>query len=123
MYACIMCGVHELRCAHDCKQVMYECNRSRSEVLAEAVPEAMKNVLLVMATRGLLSPAWTVSGLFPDRSFLGPTSEACCHCFGAPAGNLLTWGLCLRAQPGTSYTVQGVFRIVGFVHSLTMLMP
>ena len=43
-------------------QVMYECNSSQSETLAEAVPEAMKNVLLVMATRGVLSPAWTVSG-------------------------------------------------------------
>ena len=42
-------------------QVMYECNRSHSETLAEAVPEAMKNVLLVMATQGVLSPAWTVS--------------------------------------------------------------
>ena len=42
-------------------QVMYECNRSHSETLAESVPEAMKNVLLVMATRGVLSPAWTVS--------------------------------------------------------------
>ena len=34
-------------------------------MLAEAVPEAMKNVLLVMATQGLLSPAWTVSGPSP----------------------------------------------------------
>ena len=42
-------------------QVMYECNLSHSETLAEAVPEAMKNVLLVMATRRVLSPAWTVS--------------------------------------------------------------
>ena len=42
-------------------QVMYECNRSHSETLAEAVPEAMKNVLLVMATQGVLTPAWTVS--------------------------------------------------------------
>ena len=42
-------------------QVMYECNRSHSETLAESVPEAMKNVLLVMANRGVLSPAWTVS--------------------------------------------------------------
>ena len=42
-------------------QVMYECNRSHSETLAEAVPEAMKNVLLVMATQGALTPAWTVS--------------------------------------------------------------
>ena len=65
MHACIMWGVRELKCVDGCKQVMYECNRSRSEVLAEAVPEAMKNVLLVMATRGLLSPAWTVSNLFP----------------------------------------------------------
>ena len=42
-------------------QVMYECKRSHSETLAEAIPETMKNVLLVMATRGVLSPAWTVS--------------------------------------------------------------
>ena len=45
-------------------QVMYECNRSHSETLAEAVPEAMKNVLLVMATQGVLTPAWTVSCSF-----------------------------------------------------------
>ena len=73
-HACIMCGVHGLKCVNGCKQVMYECNRSRSEVLAEAVPEAMKNVLLVMATRGLLSPAWMVSGPSPWQVI--PRSES-----------------------------------------------
>lgn len=41
-------------------QVLYECKRNRSEVLAEAVPEALKNVLLVMAAQGILAPSWTV---------------------------------------------------------------
>lgn len=41
-------------------QVLYECKRNRSEVLAEAVPEALKNVLLVMAAQGVLAPSWTV---------------------------------------------------------------
>ena len=48
-----MCGKH-LHCYPELvwlMQVMYECNRSHSETLAESVPEAMKNVLLVMATR------------------------------------------------------------------------
>ena len=42
-------------------QVLYECKRNRSELLAEAVPEALKNVLLVMAAQGVLAPSWTVS--------------------------------------------------------------
>ncbi len=41
-------------------QVLHECNRNRSEILAEAVPEALKNALLVAAAQGLLTPAWTV---------------------------------------------------------------
>ncbi len=41
-------------------QVLYECKRNRSELLAEAVPEALKNVLLVMAAQGVLAPSWTV---------------------------------------------------------------
>ncbi len=41
-------------------QVLYECKRNRSEVLAEAVPEALKNVVLVMAAQGVLAPSWTV---------------------------------------------------------------
>ena len=56
-------------------QVMYECNRSHSETLAEAVPEAMKNVLLVMATRGVLSPAWTVSS--SKSGLLVPEQDGC----------------------------------------------
>lgn len=40
--------------------MLYECKRNRSEVLAEAVPEALKNVLLVMAAQGVLAPSWTV---------------------------------------------------------------
>ena len=41
-------------------QVLADAKRNRSEVLAEAVPEALKNALLVMAAQGLLAPAWTV---------------------------------------------------------------
>ncbi len=37
-----------------------ECTKPRSEELAEAVPEALKNMLLVMAAQGVLTPAWTV---------------------------------------------------------------
>ena len=52
-------------------QVMYECNRSHSETLAEAVPEAMKNVLLVMATQGVLTPEWTVNcSCMPSQFYL-----------------------------------------------------
>ncbi|KAK9841755.1 hypothetical protein WJX81_000904 [Elliptochloris bilobata] len=36
-----------------------ECTKPRSEELAEAVPEALKNMLLVMAAQGVLTPAWT----------------------------------------------------------------
>jgi len=34
-----------------------ECTKPRSEELAEAVPEALKNMLLVMAAQGVLTPA------------------------------------------------------------------
>ncbi len=44
-----------------------ECTKPRSEELAEAVPEALKNMLLVMAAQGVLTPAWTVRFL-PDMS-------------------------------------------------------
>ena len=40
-----------------------ECTKPRSEELAEAVPEALKNMLLVMAAQGVLTPAWTVRSL------------------------------------------------------------
>jgi hypothetical protein len=43
-----------------CAQVLGDAKRNRSEALAEAVPEALKNALLVMAAQGLLTPAWTV---------------------------------------------------------------
>ena len=43
-------------------QVLADAKRNRSEVLAEAVPEALKNALLVMAAQGTLTPAWTVRG-------------------------------------------------------------
>lgn len=43
-------------------QVLYDCKRNRSEILAEAVPEALKNVLLVTAAQGVLAPSWTVCG-------------------------------------------------------------
>jgi len=49
-------------------QVLYDCKRNRSEILAEAVPEALKNVLLVMAAQGVLAPSWTVC--LPSRVFL-----------------------------------------------------
>ena len=58
-------------------QVMYECNRSQSETLAEAVPEAMKNVLLVMATHGILTPAWTVSCASINICFESPPQSRC----------------------------------------------
>lgn len=41
--------------------MLYECKRNRSELLAEAVPEALKNVVLVMAAQGVLAPSWTVN--------------------------------------------------------------
>jgi hypothetical protein len=41
-------------------QVLHESKANRSEVLAEAIPEALKNVLLVMAAQGVLTPSWTV---------------------------------------------------------------
>ena len=43
--------------------MLYECKANRSEVLAEAVPEALKNVLLVMAAQGVLTPSWTVGSI------------------------------------------------------------
>ncbi len=42
-----------------------ECTKPRSEELAEAVPEALKNMLLVMAAQGVLTPAWTVRAREP----------------------------------------------------------
>jgi hypothetical protein len=37
-----------------------ECQKTKSEELTEAVPEALKNTLLVMAAQGVLTPAWQV---------------------------------------------------------------
>jgi len=37
------------------------CNSCSSEELSEAVPEALKNMILVMATEGILHPGWTDS--------------------------------------------------------------
>ncbi|KAK9828895.1 hypothetical protein WJX72_002652 [[Myrmecia] bisecta] len=39
-------------------QVLQACTKNHSEELSEAVPEALKNMLLVMADRGVLTPAW-----------------------------------------------------------------
>jgi len=37
------------------------CNSCSSDELSEAVPEALKNMILVMATQGILHPGWTDS--------------------------------------------------------------
>lgn len=42
--------------------VLQSCTRNGNEELAEAVPETVKNMLLVMATRQILAPDWTVRG-------------------------------------------------------------
>ena len=42
---------------------MQECINSRSEELIEYVPEALKNLLLVMASRGILTEQWLVRPL------------------------------------------------------------
>lgn len=39
---------------------LQECINSRSEELIEYVPEALKNLLLVMASRGILTEQWQV---------------------------------------------------------------
>jgi hypothetical protein len=42
-----------------------DCTKKRNEELAEAVPEALKNMLLVMNARGVLVESWTVSAAEP----------------------------------------------------------
>ncbi len=37
-----------------------DCTKNHSEDLGEAVPEALKNMLLVMGARGVLKPDWKV---------------------------------------------------------------
>ena len=37
-----------------------DCTKNRNEELSEAVPETLKNVLLVMAARGVLTRDWKV---------------------------------------------------------------
>ena len=37
-----------------------DCTKNRIEELSEAVPETLKNVLLVMASRGVLTRDWKV---------------------------------------------------------------
>ncbi|KAL0041048.1 hypothetical protein WJX77_003321 [Trebouxia sp. C0004] len=39
-------------------QVLQDCTKNRIEELSEAVPETLKNVLLVMASRGVLTRDW-----------------------------------------------------------------
>lgn len=40
-----------------------ECMAVKSEAVAEAVPENVKNMLLVLAAGGVLTPDWKVGGL------------------------------------------------------------
>ena len=40
-----------------------DCTKNRIEELSEAVPETLKNVLLVMASRGVLTRDWKVGSL------------------------------------------------------------
>lgn len=44
---------------------MQDCTKNKSEEAAEAVPEAIKNMLLVLAAQGVLTPDWKVSSLLP----------------------------------------------------------
>jgi hypothetical protein len=37
-----------------------DCTKNKSEEAAEAVPEAIKNMLLVLAAQGILTPDWKV---------------------------------------------------------------
>ena len=41
---------------------LQDCTKNRNEELSEAVPETLKNVLLVMASRGVLTRDWKVRG-------------------------------------------------------------
>eukprot|EP00884_Botryococcus_braunii_P022699 jgi/Botrbrau1/9112/Bobra.0305s0016.2 len=39
-------------------QTLQDCTKNKSEEAAEAVPEAIKNMLLVLAAQGILTPEW-----------------------------------------------------------------
>lgn len=40
--------------------MLQDCTKNHSEEAAEAVPEAIKNMLLVLAAQGVLNPEWKV---------------------------------------------------------------
>ena len=42
---------------------MQELTRLKSEEVSEAVPETLKNILLVMDAKGILTPQWKVDRL------------------------------------------------------------
>ena len=45
---------------HHATHPLQDCTKNHSEDLGEAVPEALKNMLLVMGARGVLKPDWKV---------------------------------------------------------------
>ena len=51
--------------------ILQDCTKNRIEELSEAVPENLKNVLLVMAQNGVLTRDWKVSAyIIPLGCFL-----------------------------------------------------
>jgi hypothetical protein len=47
-----------------CPRLLQDCMAVRHEAVQEAVPENAKNMLLVMAASGILTPDWKVGGLW-----------------------------------------------------------
>ena len=52
--------------------LMQHCTRTKSEELMEVVPEALKNMLLVMAAKDVLVPTWQVSLVLRSLIDLNP---------------------------------------------------
>lgn len=99
-----------------CFQRLQDCMAVRHEAVQESVPEAVKNMLLVLASSGILTPQWRVSSFLHGYCCLRSvaTIQASLHrtggCMGEHAAGLRVdsgvplfqpgaWpaGLCIRA--------------------------
>ena len=63
---------------------LQDCTKNHSEDLGEAVPEALKNMLLVMGARGVLKPDWKVDESAAPTPQLAHPALAAWDCMSNP---------------------------------------
>ena len=96
---------------------LQDCTKNHSEDLGEAVPEALKNMLLVMGARGVLKPDWKVGESAAPAPQLAQPVLAGWDCIHVPcqAG----WQHDLKLSWGRALTCHGHLRGVCSILSFT----